>query len=193
MSSLKLVSISDGYMDKRTVLQRLWLNRQAQLACRRRIEEYALTLGALMSFLDDDACVVFLNARTSLGTYSTLMLRRLLFPFCILRKNQRDPYVTTPAQALKKGNYFVCCDRDMVIEHFPENHPKAVNLDGQYPYHVPIEATKMWRNKPPYVNLDRDEESLGYSSWNGNLVSWLDSSFGTRIQFGVHTGILNDV
>ncbi len=58
-----------------------------------------------------------------------------------------------------------------------------------YKAHASIEEAS-WRTKyPAYTNHERDSDSIGYSSWSGSLVRFLQAGYTTRIQFGVKAGL----
>lgn len=114
------------------------------------------------------------------------------FSFRMLYKSGAPSCVINTNEALRVGNYFLCFE----LVNEPDEMSLRDNLGGpsrshihEYRYHVDIEATRRWRNDPPYVNLDRDSDSIGGSSWDGNLVSWFGCAFSTRMHFGRQAGL----
>lgn len=145
--------------------------------------------------LNQKSRIVLLNRRITRGEYTTLM-KKQMFPFCSVYKNCGNISVLETPEALRQGNYFLCHPREQLrdeetfsIPYREDRSPSPSPLGtSDYRHHVPIEATRIWRNNPPYVNMDRTSESVGESSWDGNLVSWFRCGFSTRVQYAVHSG-----
>jgi hypothetical protein len=117
-----------------------------------------------------------------------------LFPFCILSPSGRQVTVVNSKTALKPGNFILFYMRPTNGLIVPENDnfPQRVSpsCGMQFTCHAEVTEIFRWRTKyKPYVNLDRDEECIGFSSWSGNLTSWFDACFGTRIQYGMKAGL----
>ncbi len=123
------------------------------------------------------------------------------FSFRTLHKNGRGSSIVTEDEALREGNYFLCIDRerfnqgksdlDITPGIYGENKvPERVH---EYKCHIDPAKAFVWRTRrPAYVNLDRSTDSIGGSSWDGNLVSWMGCGFGTRMQYGVQSGLFPD-
>ena len=147
-----------------------------------------------MKMLPDEQRVIIVNQ----PTLRNKPVRRLsgagsVFPFRTLYKNGGATHVIAIKEALTVGNYFLCFEAKCGIEErVSHDGPESIERFDTYEYrcHVDIEATRVWRNDPPYVNLDRDSDSIGNSSWDGNLVSWFESAFSTRMHFARQAGLL---
>ncbi len=59
----------------------------------------------------------------------------------------------------------------------------------EYRCHLDPDSIEWQTRYSPYVNVNRDSESIGYSSWDGNLVRWFGSGFATRIQYAIASGL----
>lgn len=58
-----------------------------------------------------------------------------------------------------------------------------------YKPHASIEDASWHTNYPAYTNHERDSDSIGYSSWSGSLVRFLQAGYTTRIQYAVKAGL----
>jgi hypothetical protein len=97
---------------------------------------------------------------------------------------------------LRFGSTFVCVrcnvkfqsDRRVNSDEKPLKALGAIDPYHQYVYHR--KPDPIWLTRyGPYVNADRDSNSIGYSSWCGNLVDWFRADPATRMRYGQECGL----
>lgn len=195
MSSFKLIHVDSQYRDRKTVLMKLWTKHGLQLANLIHIDSIPKDLQKRMLTLDEQSRIILLNRRITRDEYTTLMPKQM-FPFCSVYKNGAGISVLETSEALRQGNYFLCHPKEKastVTEKEPLRSPSpSPSGGGHYRYHVSIESTRIWRSKPAYVNMDRPSDNIGKSSWDGNLVSWFQAGFQSRMLYAKHSGLLPD-
>lgn len=194
MESFKFIHVDSVYRNKETLLVKLWSEHHLQLANLRHVDSLSRELKERLMTLGPKSRVILLNRRIVIHDYSTLMTQQM-FPFCSLWRGGGGVTVLDSESALQQGNYFLCHPKEKEVpkdlEHEDERSLIPSPSGGEsYSYHVSIEATRIWRNNPAYVNMDRASDNIGASSWDGNLVSWFRAGFQSRMLFAFHSGLL---
>jgi len=119
--------------------------------------------------------------------------REKLFPLCSITSTGNSASFIETKKALSLGNYMLCYMRDSRGETLEEEpHPQRVSPSCGMEFKCHLDLRTAFRRRAknaPYVNLDRDSESIGYSSWSGSLTHWFESGFTSRIQYGVQSGL----
>jgi hypothetical protein len=192
MSLFKLIHIDEQYRNPETVLAELKKN-QMFLANGRHIDAAPREMMREIRKLDIRARVIIRNKHFPRNQHSVEIEKNEQYPFSFLYKNGGDKGIIDTFDALRQGNWFLCIDStevEKVPDSTEESEDFTRSMTHEYRYHVSLEDVFRWRTKStPYVNLDRDPDSIGQSSWDGNLVSWFQSSFTTRIQYALKIGL----
>lgn len=196
MEGFKLVHIDDTYRQKpENVLVRLWTQEGVCLANTAHIDSIPRDLRDRMRTLPEKVRVIILNRFILRGEeYSTLFPSAQLFPFCSVYKNGGNISLLETRQALQHGNWFLCHEKEELVlrDYYNPNTDEPLTRNGytEYHCHVPIESAFRWKTRyPAYVNLDRDSDNIGGSSWDGNLVSWFQCGYTTRLQYASQAGL----
>lgn len=193
MEKFKFIHIGELYRTCDDVVRQL-LKLEGLFLCNlRHVDSLPADIVARLKTHDRKSQIVILNKYLPHG-YATGM-QSSLFPFSSMHKHGRGSTLLSKEEALRQGNYFLCVEdtADASSTTEPEERVPSwmtTNSDGvDYRYHVDIESTRMYRNDPPYVNMDRASDNIGGSSWDGNLVSWFRGQFRTRLLYGVYSGL----
>jgi hypothetical protein len=190
----QLIPIDKGYRNMNNLLQELSRRQRVRLVDVGHIGLIPFEIIVNINKLRKDSLVLILNQELSENLYPGSIDPNFPFPLCAINKRDSGRIVVPKDEALVIGNYLLCIGEKDVIDRYSIENP----IEGpqrysgyEYPYqcHVNPETFLRWHNPAPYVNLYRDSDSIGYSSWDGNLVSWFRCQYGTRIQYGVHAGL----
>lgn len=148
---------------------------------------------AAMKTLPSNQLTIILNYHQERWHPLSMPAIKSSFFFRSIYRNGLGSTVLDNSEALKAGNYFLCVKEvadptDLVDE--PISPWKTVDWHTTYIHHVAIEETQRWHTRSvPYVNMDRDADNIGGSSWDGCLDRWFKAGFRTRILYGVHSGL----
>jgi len=194
MSSFKLVPVGRGFRTKSTLLKNVWLHEDAQVASYRQLIEDRLIVDAVLSHLEPEQTVVILGRQIEKGEYTTLALKSLgFFPFALIRKLDKNPQFVNAEKALVDGHLILCHEKEKVDDPFIQHRPRPAAIGEEYRSHVDPASFSRWHTKrPAYANVNRTSDNIGGSSWDGNLVSWLNSGYTSRIQMAVQSGLITE-
>jgi hypothetical protein len=196
-NKLKFVRIDNTYTDPERVPDLLLSLENAYLAGNNFSDQIASAdIREQMARLGVTQRIIAINQHVR-GSTVQHSLPKSEFPFCYLRKNGQGSTPLTAGEALVCGNYFLCIDKDTLTDEQEEvlyDNGYSDRSDHftthEYRYHVDLKELSIWRSEhPAYVNADRTSDSIGQSSWNGNLVSWFRCGFTTRVQYGLRAGL----
>lgn len=200
MDLFKLVPVDDVHPCRHNVLVELWTTKRLQLANLVHLSQ--IPSHVRLQFGEQKysrARIIILNSTAPKGCYTTLLPQKL-FPFCSIYKSVYEDHrvsMLDTQEALRPQNYLLCVEvREEKTSKPKSNHEVELppKERGEYRIHVSLEEVNRYQTKyPAYVNLDRSEESIGFSSWDGNLVSWFESGFTTRVQYALQSGLLTTV
>jgi hypothetical protein len=195
MINLRLIRVQEPYLRLRGLQNRLLAIEGVCIAGSNFAGSLPKEMVDRIRKLDERQKVVVLNQPTVRGhPPKTLQPLNSEFVFRSLHKNGANTTLLETSHALVERNYFLCIEgvEDEVIGDWDEPQNCAQFDTYEYRCHISLEEVFRWRNQnQPYVNLDRDPDSIGYSSWDGNLVSWFRSEFSTRIHFARQAGLIS--
>ena len=190
MDVLIIVPIDETYRTSDNLLATLMERKGVMLAGTRMEGEVPYEITRYIQIHHPEARLIVANKNVPRGGVLSEIPKDAPFPFCSLWKSNQGKTFLSKEEALVSCNYFLCIERENPpLEKEPSEDFRTATTH-EYKCHVNPETFSRWHTKyPAYVNLDRDSDNIGGSSWDGNLVSWFHAGFGSRIQYAIQSGL----